>query len=189
MPDYTEEKLKEITIGERKPHNSTIYLSEYDPQWPELFTNEKKRIQSVLGECILQIEHVGSTSIPGLIAKPIIDILLVVLNSSDEFSYVPQLESSGYTLRVREPDWFQHRLLKGQNPAINLHVFSKGCSEIEKMLLFRDYLRTNTQARDLYANTKLELAKKTWKYIQDYASAKSEVIEGIVHDARNFYNP
>ena len=188
MPDYTEEKLKEITIGERKPHNSTIYLSEYDPQWPELFEVEKKRIQSALGDHALQIEHVGSTSIPDLIAKPIIDILLVVEDSTNESSYVSHLESSGYILRVREPDWFQHRLFKGLNPPLNLHVFSKGCSEIDKMLLFRDYLRNNPQAKELYANTKRKLAKKTWKYVQDYANAKSAVVEGIVREARDFTN-
>ena len=84
----------------------------------------------------------------GLCAKPIIDMLLVVTNSADEPSYVPVLESSGYTLRIREPEWFEHRLFKGPDTDINLHVFSSGTSEIDRMLRFRDWLRTNDADRD-----------------------------------------
>lgn len=86
------------------------------------------------------MENVGSTSVPGLCVKPIIDILLVVKNSTDESAYVPELEGADYTLRIREPDWFQHRLFKGPDTDINLHVFSKGSSEIDRMLRFRNWL-------------------------------------------------
>ena len=91
---------------------------------------------------VLRLEHVGSTSIPGLAAKPIIDIVLVVADSADEAAYVPALEAAGYVLRIREPGWFEHRVLNGPDTKVNLHVFSDGCPEIGRMLAFRDRLRT-----------------------------------------------
>jgi len=118
-----------------------------------------------------------------LAAKPIIDILLVVVNSADEKSYVPVLEAAGYTLTIREPDWHEHRLLKGPDTNINLHVFSKGDDEIKRMLIFRDLLRENPQARESYLKTKRDLARKKWKYVQNYADAKSKVIESIIVQA------
>ena len=184
MTDTSEEKMKKARIGPLKVHNATIDLFEYDSNWPILFQKEKAQLESILGGRALTIEHVGSTSVPGLIAKPIIDMLLVVQNSAEESSYVPDLEAAGYILRIREPDWFEHRLFKGPDTSINLHTFSKGSSEIDKMLLFRDYLRSHPDERDLYANTKRKLAKRTWKYIQHYADAKTEVVESIIQRAR-----
>jgi GrpB-like predicted nucleotidyltransferase (UPF0157 family) len=121
--------------------------------------------------------------VPGLIAKPIIDIVLVVADSADEASYVPALAAEGYVLRIREPDWHQHRLLKGPETDVNLHVFSVGSAEVERMLRFRDLLRANPETRELYAKTKRELARRTWKYVQNYADAKSEVVEAILASA------
>ena len=184
MTDSTDEKIKEVRIGKVIPHNSTIYLAEYDSHWPKQFELEKKRIKRILGPQALLIEHVGSTSVPGLIAKPIIDIILVVNDSANESSYVPQLESGGYVLRIREPNWFEHRLLKRPDNPVNLHVFSLGCSEVDRMLLFRDYLRLNPEAKELYASTKLELSQKVWKYVQNYADAKSEVVQIIIDQAQ-----
>ncbi len=128
------------------------------------------------------IEHVGSTSVPDLAAKPIIDILLVVNDSAKETSYVPALEAVGYLLRIREPHWHQHRLLKG--PDVNLHVFRAGDSEAKRMLTFRDWLRKNPEDRDLYLRTKRELARRNWKYTQNYADAKSKVVESILRRAQ-----
>ena len=124
-------------------------------------------------------EHVGSTSVPGLCAKPVIDILLIVRDSSDEDAYVPQLERVGYTMRIREPEWFRHRMLKKHNPEVNLHVFSYGCSEAKRMLDFRDWLRTDEGDRMLYGNTKKALVQREWHYLQDYADAKSDVVREI----------
>ena len=106
----------------------------------------------------LRVEHTGSTSVPGLVAKPIIDLLLVVNDSADEDAYVPDLEAAGYVLRIREPEWFEHRMFKGPDTDTNLHVLSSGCDEIERILIFRDWLRGNSKDRDLYARTKLALA-------------------------------
>ena len=165
-------------------HNATIHLAEYDPEWPKLFEREAERIRSALGDRTLRIEHVGSTSVPGLPAKPVIDIDLVVPNSSDEAEYVPALEAAGYVLRIREPDWFEHRLFKGPDTNVNVHTFSDGCAEVERMVAFRDWLRTHDDDRDLYLNAKRELATREWKYVQNYADAKSAVVQEILARAQ-----
>jgi GrpB-like predicted nucleotidyltransferase (UPF0157 family) len=180
----TEEQIIAATVGPRQPLNSTIYLAPYDPAWPSLFTRLKKQIQEALRDDMLLLEHVGSTSVPGLPAKPIIDMVMAVADSSDEASYVKLLEEMGYTLRIREPDWYEHRLLKPPQVPGNLHVFSVGCPEIEQMVLFRDWLRNHTDDRTLYEATKRELAARTWKYTQNYADAKSEVVQSILARAR-----
>jgi GrpB-like predicted nucleotidyltransferase (UPF0157 family) len=180
----SDEQLQKVTIGERKPHNAPITLVEYDPGWVELFAREADRIRSVLGEVAVLVEHVGSTSVPGLAANPIIDILLVVPNSADEPSYVPSLESAGYVLRVRDPEWLEHRFLKGPDTDINLHVFSVGASEIDRMLCFRDRLRTSQADRDRYERTKRALAQRVWRHVVHYADAKTAVIEEIIDRAK-----
>ena len=181
----SDEELQKLTVGELKPHNAPITIVEYDPSWPELFEREANRIRSVLGSKALQIEHVGSTSVPGLCAKPIIDILLVVKNSADEPSYVPALEAAGYRLQIREPEWFEHRMFKGPNTDINLHVFSEGASEIDRMLRFRDWLRSNESDREKYAQAKRSLAKNKWRHIQHYADAKTSIVREIMDRAND----
>jgi GrpB-like predicted nucleotidyltransferase (UPF0157 family) len=179
----SDQELQKAMVGELKPHNAPIVLVEYDPEWPRLFDREADRIRTVLGEKALRVEHVGSTSVPGLVAKPIIDVLLVVPDSGDEGSYVPAMEAAGYVLRIREPDWFEHRLFKGPDTNINLHVFSTGATEIERMLRFRDRLRASDADRDHYARTKRELSRRTWRHVQHYADAKSQVVEEIISRA------
>lgn len=179
----SDEDLQKLTVGQLKPHNAPINLVEYDPRWPELFAREADRVRSALGNKALRVEHVGSTSVPGLCAKPIIDMLLVVANSADEQSYVPALEAAGYTLRVREPEWFEHRLFKGPDIDINLHVFSAGASEIERMLRFRDWLRVNDSDREKYAEVKRSLALRTWRHVQHYADAKTRIVQEIMDRA------
>lgn len=180
----SEQEIRNHTVGELKPLSNKILISNYDPRWPELFRQQVEKIQQALGPRALRIEHVGSTSVPELAAKPIIDIVLIVADSAEEKAYVPELESIGYTLRIREPDWHQHRMLKRQDPETNLHVFSTGCPEVDRMLMFRDWLRTNSADRDLYARTKMSLAQQDWKYVQNYADAKTAVIEEITQRAR-----
>jgi len=179
----SEEEIRNHTIGEVKPLCSRILIVNYDSHWPELFAREADRIRFVLGSGALRIEHAGSTSVPGLAAKPIIDLLLVVADSAEERAYAPLLEAAGYVLRIREPDWYEHRLFKGPDTDINLHVFSSGCPEVDRMLMFRDWLRSNGDDRDLYARTKLALAQQEWKYVQNYADAKTVIIEEIIERA------
>jgi GrpB-like predicted nucleotidyltransferase (UPF0157 family) len=176
----TDEELQAAWVETVVPHNAPIVLAEYDPRWPDLFQREAARIRGILGGTAVLVEHVGSTSVPGLAAKPIIDILLAVPDSSDEPAYVPALEAAGYVLRIREPDWFEHRLLRGPDTAINLHVFTAGAAEIDRMLTFRDWLRANDTDRDAYLQVKRELAKRTWRHIQHYADSKTAIVEEIM---------
>jgi GrpB-like predicted nucleotidyltransferase (UPF0157 family)/protein-L-isoaspartate O-methyltransferase len=159
---------------------AAVELSDYDPAWPGLYAREEERIRGALGERVLRIEHAGSTSVPGLAAKPVIDIVLEVADSASEADYVADLEAAGYAFRIREPDWFEHRMFKGPEFDANVHVFSAGCSEVERMLRFRDWLRANKADRELYERTKRELAARDWRRVQDYADAKTDVIAQIM---------
>jgi GrpB-like predicted nucleotidyltransferase (UPF0157 family) len=176
----TDAEIAAYTVGELKPHDATINIVDYDPAWPDLFEREARRIREALGDVVLQLEHVGSTSVPQLAAKPVIDLLLVVQDSSDEAAYLPTLEQGRYVLRIREPGWHEHRLLKGPDTNINLHVFSTGCIEIDRMLRFRERLRAHPADRELYEQTKRDLATRTWRHVQNYADAKTSIVEEIL---------
>lgn len=180
----TEQQIKAANVGGLTPLAQPIQIADYDPAWPQLFEREADRVRATLGERVLLLEHVGSTSVPGLAAKPRIDMLLVVADSADESAYVPAMQAVGYVLQVREPDWYEHRMFKGPDTDINLHVFSPGCAEIERLLLLRDWLRDNPADRDLYERTKRELARRDWQYMQNYADAKTAVVEQILARAQ-----
>jgi GrpB-like predicted nucleotidyltransferase (UPF0157 family) len=181
-----EESMRATTIGELTPYAVPVVVVDYDPVWPKWFEQDRAEIVEALGERAVQVEHTGSTSVPGLAAKPIIDITLVVPDNSDEPSYVPDLERVGYELRIREPEWFEHRVLRrritnGDPHDVNLHVWSHqhSAEEIARVLGFRDWLRTHDDDRDRYAAVKRELAKRRWKYVQNYADAKTDIIKEI----------
>src|SRR5947207_11233689 len=125
-----EEELRAVVIGELRPLEGPLVLVDYDPEWPQRFAREAARIRAALGPAALLLEHAGSTSVPGLAAKPIIDIILVVPDTTDEDAYVPALEAAGYVLRMREPDWYEHRLFRERETNVNLQVFSSGCEEV-----------------------------------------------------------
>ena len=179
-PLKSDDEIAAARIGPPEVLDRPITLAEYDSAWPVLYEREAARIRAALADRVLLIEHVGSTSVPGLAAKPHIDILLAVADSSDEASYVPALEDAGYVLHIREPGWHEHRAFTGLETKLNLHVFSEGCVEIERMLRFRDHLRRNKTDRVLYERTKRELAQRTWKYGQHYADAKTTIVEEIL---------
>ena len=180
----TDDEILAGIVGEAPVTFQPIVLVEYDPAWPGLYEREEARIRNALGDRALLVEHVGSTSVPGLPAKPIVDIVLVVGDSSDEVDYVPRLEAAGYVLRIREPDWYEHRMFKGPDTNVNVHVYSEGCEEIERYLLFRDWLRRDPVDRERYEQAKWELAERDWKFVQNYADAKSEIVEEIIARAR-----
>ncbi len=176
---HTEEQIQKHNTGEAKPINTRIQLIEYDSNWPEEYHAIEAKIRSALATLSIEIHHVGSTSVPGLAAKPIIDLVLELPDSTIESDYVPQLESAGFWLKIREADWFEHRMFKSHFAQVNLHVFTNGCSEVEKMIAFRNHLRSNKVDFDLYLAKKRELAEKIWKYTQNYADAKSAVVKDI----------
>ncbi len=175
----TEEEIRAATVGDLVPHDATIHLADPDPEWPALYEREAARLREALGPTALDVQHVGSTSVPGLAAKPVIDMILVVSDSADEAAYVPALEAAGYRLTIREPDWHEHRMFKGPDTNVNLHAYSEGCAEVDEMVAFRDWLRTHDDDRALYEAAKRELAARTWRHVQNYADAKSEVVAEI----------
>jgi GrpB-like predicted nucleotidyltransferase (UPF0157 family) len=180
----TEEDIRAAWVTEPPRLVGRIEVVDYDPEWPRLFEREADRIRAVLGKRAVQLEHVGSTSVPGLAAKPIIDVMLVVPDSGDEPAYVPDLEAAGYVLVIREAERQQHRVFKGPDTNVNLHVYSPGRPELERYLIFRDRLRSDPADRERYQRVKRELACRDWRYVQQYADAKTDVIEEIIARAQ-----
>ena len=170
-------------VRARRPLRGRIELREYGDAWPVLYAREEERLRRVLGDRVVRVEHAGSTAVPGLPAKPIVDIVLEVPDTRNEATYVPDLEAAGYLLTIREPDWFEHRLFQGPDTDVNLHVFSQACSEVDRMLVFRDWLRRHAPDRDRYLRSKRRLAERAWEYVQDYADAKSEVVGEVMRSA------
>jgi GrpB-like predicted nucleotidyltransferase (UPF0157 family) len=173
-----DEYLPQVYVGGLE--SPAIVIADYDPRWPDRFADEASRIRAALGESALAVEHIGSTAVPGLAAKPIVDILLVVADSTEEDAYVPPLQAAGYELRVREPGFFEHRMLRTPARDVHVHVFSPGCVEIERYLLLRDRLREVAAEREPYERTKRKLAERSWPTVQHYAEAKTEVVEAII---------
>jgi GrpB-like predicted nucleotidyltransferase (UPF0157 family) len=175
-----EESLAKVWVKAPPKLDGRIEIREYDPEWPVQSTREEARLRRILGDRVVRLEHAGSTSVPGLPAKPIVDIVLEVPDSSDEASYAADLEAAGYPLTIREPEWYEHRVFKGPDTNVNLHVFTAGSEEVERMLMFRDRLRANAADRERYAAAKRELAAQDWTYVQQYADAKTAVVQEIM---------
>lgn len=164
----------------RKRHDAPVRLVEYDPAWAERFAEAAERIRGALGDRVVLLEHVGSTSVPGMAAKPYIDVVLAVPDSTAEADYVPALEAAGFELRAREPHWFEHRFLVSAVKAVQVHVFTAGASEIDRMVRFRDRLRSSPEDFDRYLAEKRRLAARRWEHVQDYADAKSAIVADIM---------
>jgi GrpB-like predicted nucleotidyltransferase (UPF0157 family)/cytochrome P450 len=166
------------------PEQVDIVICDYDPQWPHRFEIEAARINGALGARALAVDHIGSTSVPGLAAKPIIDVCVTVADSAHERAYLPDLIGAGYELRVREPEFHEHRMLRTPEHDVHVHVFTLGSPEIMRYFAFRDWLRGHDADRERYCAVKRELAAKDWPTMQHYADAKTEVVESIL--ARSF---
>jgi len=174
-PDVTE---VELVGGIEK---RTLILADYDPQWPMAYLEQERRIGAALGPTALRIEHIGSTSVPGLAAKPIIDVLVTVADITAEEEYLDPLLRVGYALRVREPG---HRLVRTPSRHVHVHVLEAGDEAAGDHLLFRNHLRENTTDRDLYERTKRALLTQDWADMNAYAEAKTDVITEIKERAR-----
>lgn len=177
------ERLRAVTVGEIEQRE--IVVVEDDPAWHDRFAAEKRRIVDQLGARARSVEHVGSTAVCDLAAKPIVDILLIVDDPADEPAYVPALDRIGYHLRIREPNVYEHRMLRTGDRAVHLHVFGPRAPEVERMLLLRDMLRADAHARRRYEQTKRRLATRRWSTMQHYADAKTGVIEELLQLARS----
>ncbi len=147
-----------------------------DPTWPQSYAVARDRVREALGDRVLAVEHVGSTSVSGLWAKPVIDVDLTVADSADEAAWLPDLEAAGFELRVREPGWEQHRFLRGQQPSTNLHVFSLGAREPRRHQMFRDWLRAHPEGRDRYAEVKRAVADRGFTDSMLYNNEKAWVV-------------
>jgi len=171
----------DIYIGGKEKRD--VIIENYNPKWKLKYQSHANNISKALGNTALLIEHIGSTSVEGLAAKPIIDILVVVEDSSDETSYKQKMEDAGYVLYIREPDWYEHRMFRPPTKNANIHFYSEGCEEIQRVRVFRDWLRTHPNDRLRYEKVKRELAKQDWECLDDYAQAKTEVVESIIAKA------
>jgi GrpB-like predicted nucleotidyltransferase (UPF0157 family) len=171
------EQLAAGLVGEAPQRWQSIVVEEYDPAWAKRF--DTARAELVEAIAVLDIEHVGSTAVPGLAAKPVIDIDLTVADSADETSYVPALLRLGYRLVLREPWWHGHRMLVSAEEDVHLHIWPPGVPEPVRHRLFRDWLRTHPEDLRLYAEAKRRLARETVERPEDYSLAKNEVIDAI----------
>jgi GrpB-like predicted nucleotidyltransferase (UPF0157 family) len=156
----------------------------YSKEWPLIFEKEREKIAKSLGANAIRIDHIGSTSVEGLLAKPVIDIQVSVEDPDDESAYVPQLTDAGYHLRVREPG---HRMLRAFEPmSTHIHICQTGSDWERRHLLFRDWLRQNESDRDAYAKLKVSLQKVDWETLDDYAEAKGPIIAQITERAERW---
>jgi GrpB-like predicted nucleotidyltransferase (UPF0157 family) len=163
-----------------------IEVTDPDPDWPRRYDDLASRIRKALGWRVLQLEHVGSTSVPGLAAKPIIDIDLTVADPDREQDYVPALETTGFRLVIREPWWYGHRALVADVPRCNVHVFGFDSPEPVRHRIFRDWLRGNPQDRDRYAAAKRQAAaaaNAAGEHVMQYNARKQQVVRDIYHRA------
>jgi GrpB-like predicted nucleotidyltransferase (UPF0157 family) len=165
-------------FGERD--GSTVRIAEYDPSWPERFEIERGRVESALGATAIRIEHVGSTSVPGLAAKPVIDIMVTVDDPDDDAAFVPALIRAGYPPRVIEPE---HRMFRSPQSDVHVHVWRAASDHERRHLVFRDWLRSNDDDRAKYEAVKRELASRSWDDSNDYATAKSDIVREIMRRA------
>jgi GrpB-like predicted nucleotidyltransferase (UPF0157 family) len=163
-----------------------IEVSDPDPAWPRRYDELAARIRDALGWRAMQLEHVGSTSVPGLPAKPVIDIDLTVADPGREQAYVPELEAIGFRLVIREPWRYAHRALVSDDPRCNLHVWDFDCAEPVRHRIFRDWLRGNPADRDRYAAVKAQAAAESnaaGEHVMQYNARKEQVIREIYHQA------
>jgi len=181
----TDEPLTDDVLAELLVHGPRavwVELSDYDPDWPARFEARATELRAVLGDRARLIEHIGSTSVPGLAAKPVIDIVVGIDDPDDEPAYLPDLEAIGYELQVREP---QHRCLRIGEPdaPVNLHCYPPEHPETRKYLVFRDRLRADENDRRSYEAAKRSLADREWRDMNYYAEAKTPVIDEILERA------
>lgn len=178
MEFYTAD-VKDSFFTNGNPPVETVEVVEYDCSWPKTYVKVALSIENALGSIVQKINHVGSTAIPGIAAKPWIDIDLSIADPTNEEDYLPALEKLGFKLIVREPHFYEHRLFHLYNPRVNLHVFRTNCPETIRHLLFRDWLRQSPEDRQIYTNAKLSAVKGCETDIAKYRENKQKVVRDI----------
>ncbi|MCW2757961.1 MAG: hypothetical protein JWO46_1707 [Nocardioidaceae bacterium] len=163
-----------------------LFLAEHDEGWADQYAVHEARVRDAVGSTVAAVEHIGSTSVPGLAAKPIIDILITVPDITAEEDYLDPLVASGYVMRVREPG---HRLVRTGERDVHIHVLELDDPAAGDYLLLRDHLRIDQADRELYEATKRDLVRRDWSDMNAYADAKTSVIEEIKRRARSRLAP
>jgi GrpB-like predicted nucleotidyltransferase (UPF0157 family) len=183
MEEHREPHRPDVTTTEviGGPEALEIGLHDHDDRWADVFAEHRQRIRSALAPLEVEIEHIGSTAVPGLAAKPIVDLVVVVPDVTAEAEYLDPLLAAGYVLRVREPG---HRLVRTPARDVHVHVYGRGAAAVEDYLLLRDRLRADAEDRALYERTKRELIARRWDDMNDYADAKTDVVVAIRERAR-----
>lgn len=169
----------------------TLRIEEPNPTWAQRYGVLEAQVLMALGDGVLGIQHIGSTAVPGLPAKPIIDIDLAVADPADEAAYVPDLETLGYVHWLTEPDWHQHRQFKQLNePRVHLHVFGPDCPEMVRHKMFRDWLIAHPEDRTQYADAKRSASAQMTSTGDDngalgFGMRYNRIKEPVVHDIYN----
>ena len=161
----------------------TVEVKPYDPAWVDKFKKLGGDIRTALGDVALRIDHKGSTSVPGLAAKPVIDIQISVRSLEPEDAYRVPLQSIGYQMQPDNNDLGKRFFFRPTDHAANVHVRELGTYGEQVTLLFRDYLRTHPEAAAHYGAVKSELATRNWADVDEYAAAKSTVVWSLMHEA------
>ncbi len=172
------QEMNQAAVSGERQRVAEIIVVPPDKSWPEQYKRLETAIRQALGRRVVTLEHVGSTSVPDLYAKPVIDIALTLVEAANEPSYVPDLETKGFYLVIREPDWQEHRCLVRQAPRCNLHVFPPDAIEPRRQRAFRDWLHTHPDDRDAYAALKRELAMRSFGSVAEYNNEKA----GLIYD-------
>ena len=173
-----ERELDAALVGGREQRE--VVIVDYSPQWPVRFQAERRKIEEALGATARRIEHIGSTSVPGLAAKPVVDIMVTVDDPDDEASFASHMEAAGYVLRVREPG---HRMFRTPGRDVHVHFWRAGGDNERRDLLFRDRLRADRADREEYERVKRSLATGRWPDTNYYARAKTSIVMSIIERA------
>lgn len=176
QPDESQIRVARVNPDNTGQWIRAVEVVAPDPSWPYQFVQVADAIREALGDRAQEVEHVGSTSVPGLAAKPVIDVDLTVPDSADEATYVPQLEAAGFKLVIREPGWEQHRAFTWEVVRANVHVFSPAAVEPRRHLSFRDWLRSHPEDSRAYGSLKADLAQRGFTDVMLYNNAKSRFI-------------
>lgn len=172
------------TAGSARPPSELIELVDYDPSWPVRFSQWQQRIVDALGSVACSVEHVGSTSVPGLVAKPIVDIQVSVRDLEDEDAYVTALAQIGLQLRTRDEYHRYFRPFPDRPRDVHVHVCGVDSQWAQDHLLFRDYLRTHPDACAAYLAAKRAAVADWADDSYGYTDAKSAVVNRILARAR-----
>ncbi len=182
--DTTALSIEEVADTIWRNITEEVALAPYDPAWPQRFEEEKKNIEAALDDRVVAIHHIGSTAIPGLAAKPVIDIMLVVRQLEDAIECIASLHDLGYAFIDYPQNTDRRFFRKGQPRTHHVHIVAQGNTELRDHLAFRDALRANLQLRDQYATLKFDLAERHRNDRAQYTENKTEFVRRVLSSTK-----